>query len=288
MDEKKKTPLTEERTFMINLPNSSSSPDKMVLGAHDLPKAPLALGAEKNMMGQETRSIWEKLTGSYPLSNLQQRAIVLMEKRKREGRVDDTPAHKDNSSGLVLNFKENMANHAMKKTPQHDANSMMKNLVYAKYTDRVKAQLIDLGAYFVIYFLQTKFQLFFSAEMILDSVYYDILNFIYAYGMYALFYSVVIFFLGSTFGKYIYKLIVCDEYLVPYSVQTLIQRELIFKPLSYLSVLGICLVYINKHRQALHDILCETYVMSDPEEYLEVKGKKKRKSKRSTQRETSF
>jgi len=70
-------------------------------------------------------------------------------------------------------------------------------------------------------------------------------------------------FYNRTIGKKFLGIFVREEERFSLSITNMFTREMVFKPLSVLSIVGVCMVFFNDKRQTLHDRLAKTLVIEE-------------------------
>lgn len=78
-----------------------------------------------------------------------------------------------------------------------------------------------------------------------------------------LYFAILTYFQGATFGKKLFRITVCSGQKENLSFFNLIYRESIGRYLSGILNIGYFFIFANKEKKALHDILSDTIVVYD-------------------------
>lgn len=146
---------------------------------------------------------------------------------------------------------------------------------YAHPIKRALAMFLDMLAYLAsVYF--TKFFLFplyslvvsFTDKYKLDFSVTEETFLEYGFWFLVVFNYFLLFAVGTAFynrtiGKKFLGIFVREEERFSLSITNMITREMIFKPLSILSVVGVSMMFFNNKKQSLHDRLAKTLVIED-------------------------
>lgn len=145
----------------------------------------------------------------------------------------------------------------------------------AGITKRVLAQLIDLVVILITFFMSAFFVPFVAqfCQALIDRTNFSfltgkIVNTQYVHFAifildYFILYVVFLAFSNSSVGKKIMGLSVRGKNYYNLSITQAFSREMIFKPISFLSVIGILISFFNEDKKALHDLLATTIVIKN-------------------------
>jgi uncharacterized RDD family membrane protein YckC len=148
------------------------------------------------------------------------------------------------------------------------------NMIFASLVKRTAAQLIDLFVLFILFILSAYFvpvgikvcQIFmersklkFMYDMMTTSQLVQLVIFtFYVFIIFVVFLSIT----NTTIGKKIMRLEVRGSEYYPLSIMKAFLRELVFKPLSFLTVVGILYAWVNPEKRTFHDLLSSTIVVA--------------------------
>jgi uncharacterized RDD family membrane protein YckC len=147
-------------------------------------------------------------------------------------------------------------------------------IIYGSVLKRFFAEIIDLFIMIIIYVLSTFFVPFglklcqiFNERAKLKFMYDAATNSLLVHlGIFAFdFFIVFVLFLalsGTSVGKKVMGLYVRNKYNHTISLPQAFLREMIYKPLSALSIVGVLYALINDEKKTLHDLLASTIVVS--------------------------
>ncbi len=146
---------------------------------------------------------------------------------------------------------------------------------YADPIKRLLAQCLDcIGVVLLFYVVNTLripfYHVFmnlinyFKISIELTLVEYQYFSFyILAFSVYFFYFVVITAFYNQTLGKKFLSIRVREEQRFSLAISDMFMREMIYKPVSFLSVVGLLMSFSHKKRRCLHDVMSRTIVIED-------------------------
>jgi uncharacterized RDD family membrane protein YckC len=147
-------------------------------------------------------------------------------------------------------------------------------MIFASLLKRIVAQFIDFSVLFILFILSAYFvpigikvcqffmermKLKFMYSMMTTSQIVQLVLFtVYFFIVFVVFLSIT----NTTIGKKVMGIEVRGSEQYPLSVMKAFLREMVFKPLSFLTVVGILYAWVNPEKRTFHDLLSSTIVVA--------------------------